>query len=407
MTEPGTASLPTPHAGTARTWLWLGAIILLGLNLRPFLAATGTIAANIRMDTGLGFQGMAWLTLVPMALMGAGAFVAPALQVRIGARNALLGALAMLALGCALRLTPSAGYLLILTAALCGAGVAVVQAVLPGLIKRQFPETVAPVMGLYSAALLAGGALGGQLTPMVQSATESWRMALAAWALPALFACLAAAAILPRELKHRVNSTGIPAVTLLGRPRTWLLIICFGLGNGGYASLIAWLAPYYQSRGWTAFDSGSLIAWMSVAQALAALIIPALAARGRDRRPWIWLTLALQATGFAAFAFAPDLAPRAWVVAMGAGLGGYFALTLIVALDHFPDPRKAGALSAMMQGGGFILASTGPWVAAGLRDLSGTFTTAWILHVCEIVLVAMLVQRLCPTRYGVAVGDTS
>ncbi|PQL72253.1 MFS transporter, partial [Acinetobacter baumannii] len=39
------------------------------------------------------------------------------------------------------------------------------------------------------------------------------------------------------------------------------------------------------------------------------------------------------------------------------GLGGCFALTLIVALDHFEEPSNAGALSALMQGGGFLLAA--------------------------------------------------
>ena len=34
------------------------------------------------------------------------------------------------------------------------------------------------------------------------------------------------------------------------------------------------------------------------------------------------------------------------------GLGGYFSLFMLVPLDHLPSPTQAGALNALMQGGG-------------------------------------------------------
>jgi CP family cyanate transporter-like MFS transporter len=46
-----------------------------------------------------------------------------------------------------------------------------------------------------------------------------------------------------------------------------------------------------------------------VAQALAALAVPALAARSTDRRLWIMAMLALQVLGFSGLACWPDAAP--------------------------------------------------------------------------------------------------
>ncbi len=40
-------------------------------------------------------------------------------------------------------------------------------------------------------------------------------------------------------------------------------MFAFGLVNGGYASLVTWLAPYYQSKGWSATSSDSLVAAMA------------------------------------------------------------------------------------------------------------------------------------------------
>ncbi|SOZ17566.1 putative cyanate transporter (cynX), MFS family [Cupriavidus taiwanensis] len=392
-------------------WLVLAAVAGIGLNLRPFLTAVGPLAPAIRGGTGLSYQGMAWLTLLPMLLMGVGAFFGPAIRARLGARTAVLGALALLGAGCALRLGVAGGTWLIASAALCGLGVAVVQAACPGLVKQEFPARVAPVMGLYSAALMGGGALGAQLSPYVTELAGSWREALALWAVPALAALALAWVALPHGPDRQPASA--PAAppgrspiaagktrALLRRPRTWLLMISFGVMNGGYASLVAWLAPFYQSHGWSAPASGSLVALMAVAQAAAALLLPALAARRLDRRAWMALALAMQAAGFAGLALRPDIAPHAWAVIGGAGLGGCFALYLVVALDHLPDPDSAGALSAVMQGGGFLLASLAPWITAMLQARTGSFAAGWWYHLACAAVVGVLTMRLDPARYG-------
>ena len=278
MTRAGTrAGNPAP-AG-----LLLAAIALVALNLRPFIAGIGPLAADIGAHTGLDLKRMSLLTLVPMLLMGLVAFAGPAVQARLGGRRAVLLALALLAAGSSLRLWASAGWQLIGTAAMLGLGAAVVQAVLPGIIKRQFPRHVGVVMGLYSSMLMAGGALGAQLSPLAAAASGDWRIGLAWMAVPALLALALAARSLPPD--EAVRSGRMAAATYLARPRVWLLMACFGLVNGGYSSVVAWLAPFYQERGWSAAASGSLLAALTVCQAAAALLLPVLACKHEDRRP--------------------------------------------------------------------------------------------------------------------------
>lgn len=395
-------SAPKVVSAPASQGLWLAVVVLTALNLRPFLTAIGPLTNDISAATGLDLRGMAWLTLLPMLLMGLGAWCGPALQHWLGARRVLLGALAVLATGSALRAVAPNGAALIATAGLCGLGVAFVQAVFPGVIKRQFPGNVAQVMGLYSAALMGGGALGAQLTPLAAQG-GAWRSALAGWALPVLAALLLAWRALPRTSRVPISQGG-PSGTrwMLRRPRTWLLMACFGLVNGGYASVVAWLAPFYQSHGWSAAASGSLVAILSVAQAAMALLLPLLAARQRDRRLWLWLALSLQAMGFTALVLWPDAAPRTWALLLGAGLGGSFALSMVVVLDHLPDPADAGSLSALMQGGGFLLAALAPWLMASLHGASGSFGTGWLAHLACVVLVALLTTRFAPPGYAAA-----
>jgi len=377
---------------------WLATVVLVTLNLRPFLTAIGPLTPTIQAHTGLGLQALAWLTLLPMALMGAGTWLAPALLPRLGARPTLALALTLLALGCALRLVPA---WLLATAALCGVGVALVQGTLPGLIKLHTPRHVAPMMGVYSASLMGGGALGAQLSPLALQWGLGWSGALALWTLPVLAALALAWWQLGRMATPAAGATQRGASAwLLRRPRTWYLMLAFGLMNGGYASMIAWLAPHYQELGWSAAQSGTLVALLSIAQAAAALLLPVLAARGGpDRRPWLWFTLGCQALGFALLAMAPLAAPLATAIVLGVGLGGCFTFFMLAALDHLRAPLQAGALNALMQGGGFLLSALPPWLMARLHQGGGGFSGGWWLQCAMALLVAVLVARLAPTQY--------
>lgn len=389
---------------TAARWLPLATIALIGLNLRPFLTGVGPLAGKIDAETGLGLQGVAFLTLLPMLLMGGGAFAGPLLQRMLAPRRLVMLALVLLATGSFLRLFTSGRGLLLGTAVLCGLGAAIVQAVLPGVIKRDFPARVSIVMGLYSAMLMGGGALGAQMTPVLARATGSWRIGLSVLAAPAL-AALALATRLPRDdAAHAARGT---MAALLRRPRSWMLMACFGLVNGGYASAIAWLAPYYQEQGRSVAASGSLLAILAISQAGAALLLPIAARTREDRRGWLWLTLAMQGIGFAGLAFAPQAAPLVTSALLGAGLGGCFALLMIVALDHLHDPVEAGTLSALMQGGGFIVAALPSWILAALHDRTGDFVLGWLLHLGCVATVAALIALLAPAGYATAMAARS
>ena len=373
-------------------------VMLIGINLRPFLTAIGPLAGRIDARLALGMDNLAWVTLLPLLLIGVGVLFTPTLLRLTSPRRLLAAALLLLALGSALRFDLTSGALLIASAALCGLGSALVQGVLPGLIKGAFARRVPLVMGIFSACMMGGGALGAILSPHLAERFD-WSRVLALWGLPVLLALI--------WLGWRVR---LPTVTrapqpqreqrLIGLPRSWLLIGCFGIINSGYGIVVAWLAPAYMAQGLSAQQGGELVAWLALAQTLSGLGLPMLAARRLDRRPWMGLAILAQALGFGGLWLAPASAPILWCMLCGAGLGGSFSLIMVIALDHLPDPRRAGALSALMQGFGFMLAATGPWVAARLYHASGDFAAAWQWQLGGLVLMSLLVLRLDPRHYA-------
>ena len=116
---------------------WLAVIVAIGLNLRPLLTSISPLTGVILASTGLSFQNASLLTGLPVVAMGVCAFGASALARVIGnARGVALG-LAGIVLACAARLFIDSGSALIASAAMAGVGVAVIQALLPGVMKTR------------------------------------------------------------------------------------------------------------------------------------------------------------------------------------------------------------------------------------------------------------------------------
>ncbi|SDG81559.1 MFS transporter, CP family, cyanate transporter [Pseudomonas flavescens] len=359
-----------------RQSLLLFAIVLLGLNLRPVLAAVGPLLDRLQLDSGLGHIGASLLTSLPVVIMGLGALAASALRRYLGERTGIfLGGLLPEA-------TP-----LIASALLAGAGIAFVQALLPGLIKARFAADSSRLIGFYSCAIMGGAAFGAALTPLLAQ-WLGWSWALAAWGLPAL----AAAALWWRAAPGEAPATtaNLPHLDLWRSPRAWLLLSFFGVGTAGYTLVLAWLPPYYTALGWSAQSSGLLLAALTLCEVTAGLLVSSLLARFADRRILLAVVLASLLAGLLGLL----IAPLQWVVPIcilvGIGIGALFPLSLVVAQDHLDDPRQTGDLLAFVQGGGYLIAACAPLLAGLLRQYTDDLRLSWLaMAVATLALMAM------------------
>lgn len=365
------------------------AAVLIGLSLRPFIAVVAPLAPRISLELGMSAHGVSSITFLPFIMMGLVAPVAEWVKCTVGERSVLLTSMMAIVAGNALRLFVPDATALVMTALVAGVGVAFVQALVPGMLKREMSHHVVLASSLYSAMLMGGGGLGAQIGPIIADHGSNWRAALAWMALPALAGLVVAWFALPRV--RRVD--GVPFIDLgaLGSSRLVPLMVVFGLTNAGYTSIIAWLPVNYQLLGWTPADSGSLIANVAAGQVLGALSPVFMSKRHALRG--LLCCLGLVATGFGLLTLNPLLVPQVTAVTIGIGLGGCFAWLIIFALSERDDGAtvRSGSLVALMQGGGFLLAAFAPWVTASLYDLTGDFQVAWLVQLTVLLLALLFV----------------
>ncbi|NIF45900.1 CynX/NimT family MFS transporter, partial [Burkholderia sp. Tr-862] len=168
----------------------LAAIVLVGLNLRPALAAIGPLLDMIQRATGIGDGAASLLTTIPILLMGLGALNARRLQRVTGIAGGVWLGVALIGFACASRIGAQHAWVLLASACCAGIGIAMVQALLPGFVKAHFATRIGGAMGVYSTSIMGGAVLASVVAPF--AATRwSWLVALAGWALPAAIAALA------------------------------------------------------------------------------------------------------------------------------------------------------------------------------------------------------------------------
>jgi len=377
-------------------------VILLALNLRPILTSIGPLLEPMRSSTGLGYQQAALLTALPVLCMGLVPLLQPWLRRWISEHGGMLAGLSAIALACLWRLQLDSAWALIASAVVAGLGVAVVQGMMPGLVNRWFPSRLAASMGLYSAALMSGGGLAAVLGPTVSEVAGRWQAGLGIWAVPALLALCGWAWLRPRhDTPHLAAASG---GHWFGNRRAWLLALYFSLINGGYTSMVAWLPAYHLEHGGTAQGGGELVGLMTIFQVSGALGLPLLLRRLHDRRPGLWLALAIQLGGFLGLLLAPTQAMGLWVAMIGLGLGACFSLSLTLTLEHLKTPGEAGSLAAFVQGVGFIVTGTVPYVTGWLRAFTGDFQAAWTLLTLTVVAMLLVTARFAPRGYTAAVA---
>ncbi|MCF5720580.1 cyanate transporter [Pseudomonas syringae] len=391
--------MQTVHAKpTTALWLMIS-VVLVALNLRPSMAAVGPLLSSIRGDVPLSFSSAALLTMLPVMAMGMAMFFGMGLAKRVGEHRSIVLSLLVIGVATLSRLFLDSALELIVSAIAAGVGIAMIQAVMPALIKSRFSDNVSLFMGLYVTAIMGGAALAASFAPLVQVHTGSWRLGLAIWAVLAVLALVFWYA--QRSVLPPLPQTGsVAQASFFGNRRAWLLAIFFGLGTASYTCVLAWLAPYYVEQGWSEQNAGLLLGFLTAMEVMSGLVTPAIANRRQDKRAVVAVLLVLIILGFCGLILSPQYLSLLWPCLLGLGIGGLFPMSLILSLDHLDNPRRAGGLTAFVQGIGYLIAGLSPLIAGMIRDQLGSFEWAWWSLTAVVVVMLLMVTRFDPAQYA-------
>ena len=308
-------------------------------------------------DTGLSTFATSVLSTAPVLCLGIFGPLAPGISRRLGPERTVLAFLIVLAIGTALRGLPGTPSLFA-GSILAGIGIGIINVLVPGLIKRDFPNRTSLMLGVHAMMLCAGGALGaGVAVPLEQAFAGSWGGSLAFWSLPAIASTLLWLPLVPRTRGDR-RAGGFHVRGLWRDPLAWQVTLFMAFQSALFYAGLGWLPPILRARGLNAEDAGLVVSTSIVVQLVSSFAAPPLAAMGRNQRLAVIIAEVVMAAGLLGLLFAPISAVWLFAATLGIGQGAAFALALAMIVLRSKDSHVAAQLSSMVQGVGYTVASS-------------------------------------------------
>jgi CP family cyanate transporter-like MFS transporter len=352
---------------------------LVALNLRPAVTSVGPLLQEIVQSLGFDRTEAGILTTLPVLCFGLIGPVAPVLGRRFGAENVIFAALIGVAIACAMRLAPSAPVLYA-SGVLAGLSIGLMNVLLPGIVKRDFPQRVGAVTGFYTMMLCVGAAGAAALAPQVELRFDTnWTMALAVWGILAVLALPAWA-----PLRAHFHSTPQPAAAaarnLWTSALAWQVTVYLGLASSLAYSVFGWGAKILQDRGMDVPASGLMLGLSILVQGAGAQAAPLMSSKRGDLRFAALLMLGFGLVGLLGYLFAPMETMWLCSIALGIGQGGAFAIALTMIAQRGGNPETAARLSGMTQSVGYVMgALAGPLAVGLVHDAFGGWPPVGIL----------------------------
>ncbi|MBA1272658.1 MFS transporter [Stutzerimonas azotifigens] len=371
------------------------ALVMAAVNLRPGITSFAPLIERIADELQLSRGLISLTTAAPVLLMGLLAPLAPRLAVRFGLERTITACLLTLCIALALRLFGHHAGLLIATAVLLGAAIAIAGPLLSGYIKRHFRERIGKTVAWFSLSMAIGGTLGVVLTaPIAHLLGEQWNLGLAIWTIPAVLALL----VWLRVPNQPEPSTQSPAGLPWREPRAWLVSIFFGLQAGLFYALATWLVARYSEAGFSVLRGNAFFSGFMLIGLPSAFVMPWLAQRFGRRHLMLFGCSLVALFCLTAITWWPSAQPMLVCMLLGIALNGSFSLALALPMYEAGSPLAVSRLTAMMLCAGYGLGGLAPMLAGLGRDLGGDYRAPFAALVAVAAMMTMLSLFLRPRR---------
>ncbi|WP_239985591.1 CynX/NimT family MFS transporter [Marinobacter salexigens] len=367
--------------------LWLA-----GVYLRIPILVAPPLAPFIGDELALSQTLTGALTTLPILMLAIGSMPGSLSISRIGPRNTLALAMLIMVIGSAGRGLAPDTITLMLTSAVMGVGIAMMQPALPALLPRWLePKNLALGSAIYMNGMLMGEFIGAGITlPAIMPLLDnSWRATMLVWSLPALL--VAAALFLPKRdmAKPTRKVAWLPDWK---NPLTLKLGLLLGVSGSLFFGVNAYLAALLEQRG--EFDNlTEALFWYNFAQVIASLLMLKMARYWVGRKAPLLIMLILSLLGTTGL-----LVFTGWWAIASATFMSFTAGVLLIMMVALPPllvpSSETGRLSAGNFLVGYTVAFAVPMLGGLLSDWTGDIKHAIAVMIAYGVLVSPLAIKL-------------
>lgn len=387
------AILDTRTRKQATFWFMILGIIFIAANLRAPLTSVGPLVSIIRENVHISNTLAGLITTVPLIAFALLSPFIPKLGRRYGVERIILLSLIVLTMGIAVR-SLSGGVTLYVGTAVLGFAIAICNVLLPSLIKREFPQQMGTMTGVYSVSMnLCGAIASGISVPLAVGAGLNWQGALGVWGILSVISIL----LWVPQLKAPAKPAAVASsagnnqqINIWRSPLAWQVTLFMGIQSTIFYVLVAWLPEILKGQGISSSQSGWFLSILIIASLPFAFIVPVIAGRMPNQRLLVIITTILLLIGTLGLLYSSIHLFSLWVIILGIGVGFAFGLSMMFFGLRTQSAHQAAELSGMAQSIGYLLAAIGPALIGYLHDATHGWSVPLLMLVGASALLGMV-----------------
>jgi CP family cyanate transporter-like MFS transporter len=379
-------------------------ILLTATNLRAPLTVVGPLVPALQEQVDMSAVAASNLVTIPVLCFGLASPLAPVLARLMGLERALGAAMAATSLGIVLRSLPGSPFLWGGTI-LLGCAIAMLNVLLPALIRRDFPLKISQITGWYQVVqTVVAGAAAAFAVPVAGLVDNGWRLA---FGVTAGFGMISLAVFWPRIMNPVRQAAPLPLTTgQISVPKSainpwkslvgWQVSIFMGLQSSLFYTAITWFPAIEHDAGFTTTEAGAHQGLLQLAGVAGNSMGAWLFARSKQHQlramtiasPWGLISLL-------GLLLLPDLSIL-WLLSAGFAGGMYIVMAIALMGLRAKNHEQTARLSSMAQSVGYFIAAAVPLLFGSLHDITGGWEVSLIM--LTVGQVIMVVSGLLASR---------
>lgn len=374
----------------------LTALLLLAANLRLAVTTASVLLPLLIGEGALTAQAAILIPALPTAMFAVGGVLTPWLGRRFGATRAVTWAAMALSIGMLVRLAPGS-IAIVGGTVLATAGIAVINVMLPALVRATGGARMRSVTTAYTTTLSLAAAIGSAAAVPVAHALGTASLGLGSWALVAIIALVV---WIVAARRHDIDGAFAAPVTRTRTPLpsgTWPLTGFFALQALIAFVILGWLPTIAVDLGIDIARAGVLLGIVVAVSIPAGIAAVSMAHTDSGVRIGVVTVSAATAAGMLGLRLAPTAAPEVWAVLLGVGMAA-FPLTLALIARAGSGAAEATRVSAVAQGVGYAISTVGPLGAGAWYSSGGDWRPVLVTLVAGAALQGAMGLALASRR---------
>lgn len=374
-------------------------VVFLGLILRTPITAVGAIVGPLKSILDINNTVAGFITTIPLIAFAIFSPMVAKLSNKVGLEKTILLAAVIITVGLGFRFYINT-YVFFLTTFIVGVGITVGNVLLPGLVKKYYPEKLGVMTGFYAVVMNVSAAFAAGISYPIASSniggTEfSIGLAVNIWIVIAILNAIVYLYISRKSTVENVvteKSEGIRHY--LGSLKMWTLTLSMGLQSALFYCSVSWFSEIMISKGFSPEAAGLLLSISQFAQFPSTFLVPIFADKLKNKLI-IPICIVIGYIGSLlgmVYVHGNFTLMAILVIIFALSGGGSFSYVMYLFSAKARNEKESANISGLAQSGGYLLAAIFPPLLGYIRDISNWDVAIYILIITSVALLVTLVH---------------